>query len=104
MLYVVYAKGQILAARQPVRLRGSTVAVFLERMTEGAIALTRHEAAKPLLVACADMDGTLLDSSSRILPSSATAIRAALKSGVRVVLATGKKQSINWLQGLVCVG
>jgi rRNA maturation RNase YbeY len=37
-----------------------------------------------------DMDGTLLDSKSRILPSSVKAIRAALDKGVRVVLATGK--------------
>lgn len=36
------------------------------------------------------MDGTLLDSRSRILPSSAAAIRAALARGVRIVLATGK--------------
>jgi hydroxymethylpyrimidine pyrophosphatase-like HAD family hydrolase len=36
------------------------------------------------------MDGTLLDSRSRILPSSAAAIRAALAKGVTVVLATGK--------------
>jgi hydroxymethylpyrimidine pyrophosphatase-like HAD family hydrolase len=37
-----------------------------------------------------DMDGTLLDSRSRILPSSAAAVRAALDRGVRIVLATGK--------------
>jgi hydroxymethylpyrimidine pyrophosphatase-like HAD family hydrolase len=37
-----------------------------------------------------DMDGTLLDSSSRIRPDSADAIRAATALGVRVVLATGK--------------
>jgi hydroxymethylpyrimidine pyrophosphatase-like HAD family hydrolase len=36
------------------------------------------------------MDGTLLDSSSRVLPSSVDAIRAALGRGVTVVLATGK--------------
>jgi magnesium-transporting ATPase (P-type) len=36
------------------------------------------------------MDGTLLDSSSRIRPESAEAIRAATALGVRVVLATGK--------------
>jgi len=35
-------------------------------------------------------DGTLLDSSSRILPSSVSAIKAALAVGVRVILATGK--------------
>jgi rRNA maturation RNase YbeY len=37
-----------------------------------------------------DMDGTLLNGRSQILPSSAKAIRAALDMGVRVVLATGK--------------
>ncbi len=37
-----------------------------------------------------DMDGTLLDSNSRILPSSVAAIRAALDRGTRVILATGK--------------
>lgn len=37
-----------------------------------------------------DMDGTLLDSRSRVLPSSVAAIRAALDRGVTVFLATGK--------------
>lgn len=37
-----------------------------------------------------DMDGTLLDSNSKILPSSVEAIKAALKSDVQVMLATGK--------------
>ena len=37
-----------------------------------------------------DMDGTLLDSASRVLPSSVAALRAALAQGVRVCLATGK--------------
>ena len=36
------------------------------------------------------MDGTLLDSSSRVLQSSVDAIRAALARGVTVLLATGK--------------
>lgn len=35
-------------------------------------------------------DGTLLDSRSRVLPSSVAAIRAALDRGVTVFLATGK--------------
>lgn len=35
-------------------------------------------------------DGTLLDSSSRVLPSSVAAIRAALDRGIIVFLATGK--------------
>ncbi|KAL4430812.1 hypothetical protein ABPG75_006068 [Micractinium tetrahymenae] len=37
-----------------------------------------------------DMDGTLLDSRSRVLPSSVSAIKAALARGVTVFLATGK--------------
>ena len=37
-----------------------------------------------------DMDGTLLDSASRVLPSSVDALRAALARGVAVCLATGK--------------
>jgi hydroxymethylpyrimidine pyrophosphatase-like HAD family hydrolase len=36
------------------------------------------------------MDGTLLDSRSQVLPSSVTAIKAALAAGVTVMLATGK--------------
>ncbi|KAK9794386.1 hypothetical protein WJX73_003896 [Symbiochloris irregularis] len=39
---------------------------------------------------CLDMDGTLLDSNSKVLPSSIEAIRAALSRGVKVCLATGK--------------
>lgn len=37
-----------------------------------------------------DMDGTLLDSNSRVLPSSAAALREVLAAGVIVMLATGK--------------
>lgn len=37
-----------------------------------------------------DMDGTLLDSSSKVLPSSVEAIKAAIAAGTRVCLATGK--------------
>ncbi|KAL4528549.1 hypothetical protein Ndes2437A_g03114 [Nannochloris sp. 'desiccata'] len=37
-----------------------------------------------------DMDGTLLDSRSQVLPSSVSAIKAALAAGVKVMLATGK--------------
>ena len=36
------------------------------------------------------MDGTLLDSTSQVLPSSVEALKAALKLGVTVCLATGK--------------
>jgi hypothetical protein len=39
---------------------------------------------------CGVHPGTLLDSNSRVLPSSAEALRAALAAGVTVVLATGK--------------
>lgn len=41
------------------------------------------------LLAC-DMDGTLLDSNSRVLQSTVEALRAALAKGVTVILATGK--------------
>jgi hypothetical protein len=37
-----------------------------------------------------DMDGTLLDSQSRVLPSSVKVLKAAIAAGVRVCLATGK--------------
>ncbi|KAK9806969.1 hypothetical protein WJX72_008996 [[Myrmecia] bisecta] len=37
-----------------------------------------------------DMDGTLLDSRSKVLPSSVKALKAAMKAGVMVCLATGK--------------
>ncbi|DBA90100.1 TPA: hypothetical protein ACH3X1_003418 [Trebouxia sp. C0004] len=37
-----------------------------------------------------DMDGTLLDTNSKVLPSSIKAIKAAIKAGVAVCLATGK--------------
>ena len=37
-----------------------------------------------------DMDGTLLNSNSRVLPSSVAALRAVLAAGVTVMLATGK--------------
>lgn len=41
------------------------------------------------LLAC-DMDGTLLNSSSRVLPSTVEALKAAIARGVTVMLATGK--------------
>lgn len=37
-----------------------------------------------------DMDGTLLDGQSNVLPSSVDALHAALAAGVKVCLATGK--------------
>lgn len=37
-----------------------------------------------------DMDGTLLNSQSKLLPSSVTAIKSAIIKGVRVFIATGK--------------
>lgn len=48
---------------------------------------------RPPLSGCrcaALQDGTLLDSRSRVLPSSVAAIKAALARGVTVFLATGK--------------
>ena len=39
---------------------------------------------------CLDMDGTLLDSKSQVLPSSVEALRMAIDRGVQVILATGK--------------
>lgn len=47
---------------------------------------------RPFLPVCAPplQDGTLLDSRSRVLPSSVAAIKAALARGVTVFLATGK--------------
>lgn len=44
----------------------------------------------PCLRTRPSQDGTLLDSRSRVLPSSVAAIRAALARGVTVFLATGK--------------
>ena len=50
---------------------------------------SRKERSKIKLLAL-DMDGTLLDSTSQVLPSSVEALKAALKLGVTVCLATGK--------------
>lgn len=49
-----------------------------------------------------DMDGTLLDSQSKILPSSAEAIRRALAANIRVVLATGKVWLHTFLRMSLC--
>lgn len=43
-----------------------------------------------LLPGLSPQDGTLLDSRSRVLPSSVAAIKAAMARGVTVFLATGK--------------
>ena len=53
-----------------------------------------------------DMDGTLLDSSSKIRPRTVEAIRAALARGVNVVLATGKARpgAIKALQSVGLAG
>jgi len=53
-----------------------------------------------------DMDGTLLDSRSRVLPSSVRALRAALELGVTVVLATGKARpaAIKAMRGVGLAG
>ena len=50
--------------------------------------------------------GTLLDSQSKILPSSVSALRAALEEGVMVCLATGKARpaAISALQSVGLAG
>lgn len=59
-----------------------------------SISEARHSSVSPfgqdVRLLALDMDGTLLDSGCRILPSSVDAIRAVLSRGVRVMLATGK--------------
>ncbi|KAG2429570.1 hypothetical protein HXX76_010805 [Chlamydomonas incerta] len=45
---------------------------------------------RDIAIVALDLDGTLLNSRSRILPSSVSAIRAAAAAGVTVVAATGK--------------
>lgn len=50
----------------------------------------RRQGTSEIRLLALDMDGTLLDSSSQVLPSSVEAIRAALGRGVTVMLATGK--------------
>ncbi|GIL87325.1 hypothetical protein Vretifemale_15410, partial [Volvox reticuliferus] len=45
---------------------------------------------REVAIVALDLDGTLLDSKSRILPSSTAVIRAAAAAGVIVVAATGK--------------
>lgn len=50
----------------------------------------RRRGALDIKLLALDMDGTLLDSSSKVLPSSVEALKAALSAGVRVCLATGK--------------
>ncbi|BDA50944.1 probable endoribonuclease YbeY at N-terminal half [Coccomyxa sp. Obi] len=45
---------------------------------------------KDIKLICIDMDGTLLDGRSKVLPSSVQALHAALKAGVTICLATGK--------------
>lgn len=51
---------------------------------------TRRRAMSDIRLLALDMDGTLLDSNSKILPSSVEALKAALARGVMVMLATGK--------------
>eukprot|EP00884_Botryococcus_braunii_P004928 jgi/Botrbrau1/14436/Bobra.0014s0082.1 len=50
----------------------------------------RRKRDRDIKLVALDMDGTLLDSRSQILPSSVEVVRAALAAGVRVCLATGK--------------
>lgn len=58
-------------------------------LTAGGAATLRRRPPSVKLLAL-DMDGTLLDSRSKVLPSSAEALKAALAAGTRVCLATGK--------------
>mmetsp|Transcript_20617 Transcript_20617/g.62091 ORF Transcript_20617/g.62091 Transcript_20617/m.62091 type:complete len:408 (+) Transcript_20617:193-1416(+) len=57
------------------------------------------------LLAC-DMDGTLLDSNSKVLPSTVEALKAALARGVVVILATGKARpaAMNCMRGVGLAG
>ena len=57
-------------------------------------------------ISLADAAGTLLDSRSKILPSSVSAIKAALDQGVLVCLATGKARpaAISALQSVGLAG
>eukprot|EP01025_Chloroclados_australasicus_P067994 TRINITY_DN9432_c0_g1_i5.p2 TRINITY_DN9432_c0_g1~~TRINITY_DN9432_c0_g1_i5.p2 ORF type:complete len:419 (-),score=51.63 TRINITY_DN9432_c0_g1_i5:1222-2325(-) len=57
--------------------------------SNGPLLITKQSTNDIKLLAL-DMDGTLLNSSSKILPSSAEAIKAALSKGVQVIVATGK--------------
>jgi Cof subfamily protein (haloacid dehalogenase superfamily) len=50
----------------------------------------RRAAGQRIRLLAVDLDGTLLDSSSRVAPSSAAALRSARAAGVAVVVATGK--------------
>lgn len=68
----------------------TTAASSLDLSSDSIITHTGGFRSSSVRLVALDMDGTLLDSSSRILPSSALAIRAALERGVRVILATGK--------------
>ena len=55
-----------------------------------ASAATRRSSSSDVKLLALDMDGTLLDSQSKVLPSSVKALKAALAAGVLVCLATGK--------------
>ncbi|GAX75731.1 hypothetical protein CEUSTIGMA_g3174.t1 [Chlamydomonas eustigma] len=61
-----------------------------KKSASSASASPRKMRSSEIRLVALDMDGTLLDSNSRILLSSVKAIKAACKLGVRVVLATGK--------------
>ncbi|KAI8470741.1 MAG: HAD-like protein [Monoraphidium minutum] len=69
---------------------GSEASVSSQWSADSVITRTGGFRSSGVRLVAIDMDGTLLDSRSKILPSSAAAIRAALRAGVRVVLATGK--------------
>ncbi|EFJ39827.1 hypothetical protein VOLCADRAFT_100503, partial [Volvox carteri f. nagariensis] len=69
---------------------GSTTASGLSYTGSDTRSLPRRPRTREVAIVALDLDGTLLDSRSRILPSSAAAIRAAVAAGVLVVAATGK--------------
>ena len=60
------------------------------RALAAASASPRRSSSSDVKLLALDMDGTLLDSQSKVLPSSVKALKAALAAGVTVCLATGK--------------
>ncbi|KAF5829542.1 hypothetical protein DUNSADRAFT_15939 [Dunaliella salina] len=68
----------------------TTGPISLQQQQQQRQQLTREQLQEPIRLVALDMDGTLLDNSSRIHPDSAEAIKAACAAGVRVLLATGK--------------
>lgn len=50
----------------------------------------RKKAARKYKLICADIDGTLLDDSKRLLPQVKESLRNAAKKGIRIALASGR--------------